>query len=72
MQAQKSQGSRTIIKSIVDLGRSLGLLVAAEGVEDQETLDYLNSLGCDLAQSYFISRPMPGDAARNWVEQRHP
>jgi EAL domain-containing protein (putative c-di-GMP-specific phosphodiesterase class I) len=71
MQAQKSQESRTIIKSIVELAHSLDLLVTAEGVEDQETLDYLNSLGCDLAQGYFISRPLPGDAARSWGEQRH-
>jgi EAL domain-containing protein (putative c-di-GMP-specific phosphodiesterase class I)/FixJ family two-component response regulator len=68
--AQQSRESRTVIKSIIDLGHSLGLAVTAEGVEDVETLNYLNSLGCDLAQGYFIARPMPGDAARNWVEQR--
>ena len=72
MQAQRSGESRTVIKSIIDLGHSLGLLVTAEGVENFKTLDYLNSLGCDLAQGYFIARPMWGDAARNWVEQRKP
>jgi len=70
MQAEQSQESRTVIKSIVDLGHSLGLVVTAEGVEDLSTLNYLNSLGCDLAQGYFIARPMAGDAARNWIEQR--
>jgi EAL domain-containing protein (putative c-di-GMP-specific phosphodiesterase class I) len=70
MQAQNSSEARTVIKSIVDLGHSLGLLVTAEGVENLKTLDYLNSLGCDLAQGYFIARPMWGEAARNWVEQR--
>jgi EAL domain-containing protein (putative c-di-GMP-specific phosphodiesterase class I)/FixJ family two-component response regulator len=70
MQAQHSSESRTVIKSIVELGHSLGLLATAEGVEDFETLNYLNSLGCDLAQGYFIARPMWGEAARNWVEQR--
>jgi EAL domain-containing protein (putative c-di-GMP-specific phosphodiesterase class I)/FixJ family two-component response regulator len=70
MQAQQSSESRTIIKSIIDLGRSLGLIVTAEGVEDLKTLDYINSLGCDLSQGYFIARPMPGEAARSWVEQR--
>jgi EAL domain-containing protein (putative c-di-GMP-specific phosphodiesterase class I)/FixJ family two-component response regulator len=70
MQAQQSSESRSVIKSIVELGHSLGLLVTAEGVENLKTLDYLNSLGCDLAQGYFIARPMPGEAARNWVEQR--
>jgi len=70
MQAPHSSESRSVIKSIVELGHSLGLLVTAEGVENLKTLDYLNSLGCDLAQGYFIARPMPGEAARNWVEQR--
>ncbi len=70
MQAQNSSESRTVIKSIVELGHSLGLLVTAGGVENLKTLDYLNSLGCDLAQGYFIARPMPGEAARAWVEQR--
>jgi len=70
MDAQQSQESRTIIRSIIDLGHSLGLLVAAEGVEDLATLNYLNSLGCDLAQGYFIARPMSGAAAADWAKQR--
>ena len=70
MDAQHSQESRTIIKSIIELGHSLGLLVAAEGVEDLQTLNYLMSLGCDLAQGYFIARPMPGEAATRWARQR--
>jgi EAL domain-containing protein (putative c-di-GMP-specific phosphodiesterase class I) len=70
MQAQQSQESRTVIKSIIDLGHSLGLLVTAEGVEDLDTLNYLNSLGCDLAQGYLIGHPMPGDAARSWAERK--
>jgi len=59
-----------VIKSIVDLGHSLGLQVAAEGVEEQETLDYLKELGCDLAQGYLIARPMSGESARQWVQER--
>jgi EAL domain-containing protein (putative c-di-GMP-specific phosphodiesterase class I)/FixJ family two-component response regulator len=70
MQAQHSSESRSVIKSIVELGRSLGLIVTAEGVEDLKTLEYINRLGCDLAQGYFIARPMPGEDARNWTEQR--
>jgi EAL domain-containing protein (putative c-di-GMP-specific phosphodiesterase class I) len=70
MRAQQSQESRSVIKSIIDLGHSLDLLVAAEGVEDQATLDYLNNTGCDLAQGYLISRPMREEAVRNWIERR--
>lgn len=69
MTASLSQESRTIIKSIVELGHGLGLKVAAEGVEDQQTLDYLNSLGCDLAQGYLIACALPGDEVAAWVAQ---
>ncbi|MGH9291407.1 MAG: putative bifunctional diguanylate cyclase/phosphodiesterase [Acidimicrobiales bacterium] len=48
-----------LVRSTVDLGHSLGLRVVAEGVEDLATLDLLASVGCDLAQGYFISRPVP-------------
>jgi EAL domain-containing protein (putative c-di-GMP-specific phosphodiesterase class I) len=72
MNARQSQESRTIIKSVIDLGHSLGLVVTAEGVEDVETFNYLNDLGCDLAQGYFIARPMPGEAALTWTERTRP
>jgi EAL domain-containing protein (putative c-di-GMP-specific phosphodiesterase class I) len=70
LKAQQSQESRTIIKSIIDLGHSLGLVVTAEGVEDIDTFNYLISLGCDLAQGYFIARPMPGEAACRWAKRK--
>jgi EAL domain-containing protein (putative c-di-GMP-specific phosphodiesterase class I) len=37
------------------------LRVVAEGIEDGDTLDLLSELGCDLAQGYYISRPMPAN-----------
>jgi EAL domain-containing protein (putative c-di-GMP-specific phosphodiesterase class I) len=59
-----------VIKSIIDLGHSLGMLVTAEGVEDLDTLNYINSLGCDFAQGYLIAHPMLGDDARIWAERK--
>lgn len=70
IQSQRSQEARTVIKSIVDLGHSLGLQVTAEGVEDEATFNYIKGLGCDLAQGYWISRPMWGNMARDWVLRR--
>jgi EAL domain-containing protein (putative c-di-GMP-specific phosphodiesterase class I) len=67
---KQTKESLTVIKSIVDLGHSLGLRVTAEGVDDENTLNYLNTLGCDLAQGYFIARPMSGEATRDWERQR--
>lgn len=70
MDSGASAESRAITRSIVDLGRSLGLLSTAEGVEDQDTLDYLQTLGCDLAQGYFISRPLKDVDVPVWYRQR--
>lgn len=69
LSAARSQESRTIIKSIISLGHSLGINVTAEGIEDQETLDFLRQCGCNLAQGYFIGRPMEGDAIAAWMAQ---
>ena len=70
LSAMSSSESRTIIKAIVGLGQALDLKVVAEGVEDQETLDFLKHLGCDLAQGYFIARPMPPDNVAGWLAAR--
>jgi EAL domain-containing protein (putative c-di-GMP-specific phosphodiesterase class I) len=68
--AARSQESRTVIKSIVDLGHGLGLSLTAEGVEDEETLKFLKEIGCDLAQGYHMARPMPGDQALSYSNSR--
>jgi diguanylate cyclase (GGDEF)-like protein len=65
--AGSSEESRSVIRSVVDLGRSLGLRSTAEGVEDGETLDFLRRIGCDLAQGFHIARPMPGPEVISWA-----
>lgn len=60
--------SRAVVKSIVDLGHSLGLRTTAEGVEDEQTLHFVKSIGCDLAQGYFIARPMTGERIMDWID----
>lgn len=50
-----------IVQSTIDLAHNLGLNVVAEGAESEPVLMRLRELGCDLAQGYFIGRPMPGD-----------
>jgi diguanylate cyclase (GGDEF)-like protein len=67
MTARRSQESRTVIKSIVDLGRSLGLKCTAEGIEDNDTLNYLRDIGCDAAQGYLIARPLMAEHATQWA-----
>ena len=48
-----------LVRSTIDMGHSLGLKVTAEGVETAATQALLAAMGCDLAQGYFIARPMP-------------
>jgi len=70
MTASSSQESAVVIRSIIDLGHSLGLECTGEGVEDAEALSLLNDLGCDLAQGYFIARPMSSDQVADWLSAR--
>ena len=56
-----------IVRSTIDLGHNLGLRVAAEGVEDEATRERLRELGCDLAQGFGISRPLPLSRFVAWL-----
>lgn len=62
----------TIVRSTIDLGHNMGLVVVAEGIENQATWDMLNAMGCDVAQGYFISKPMAADALPKWIAQEAP
>ena len=57
----------TIVRSTIDLGHNLGLKVVAEGVEDLSVWNMLRTLGCDDAQGFFMSRPLPPDALAAWI-----
>jgi EAL domain-containing protein (putative c-di-GMP-specific phosphodiesterase class I) len=50
-----------LVRATIQLGHDMELRVVAEGIEDVATLELLSELGCDLAQGYFISRPMPAN-----------
>jgi diguanylate cyclase (GGDEF)-like protein len=58
-----------IIRSTIELGHNMGLKVIAEGVEDAEAWRILRDLGCDMAQGYYVSPPMPGDDLQEWLKQ---
>ena len=55
----QSVNDRVIVSAVLSLARELGLQAVAEGVEDIEQLNFLESKGCPLVQGYYIGRPMP-------------
>ena len=54
--------SAAIVRSTIELAHALGLKVVAEGIEDQQALDAVSGFGCDYAQGFHFSRPLPADA----------
>ncbi|WP_053057803.1 EAL domain-containing protein [Rubrobacter aplysinae] len=69
---EHSSGSIAITNTIITLGRDLGLKVVAEGVETVEQLSNLQELGCDLAQGFYFSRPLPDPEMAGLLESRAP
>lgn len=65
-----SPGDLKLVKSTIQLAHELGISVVAEGVEDADTLKLLETVCCDKAQGYFISRPMPLEAFAGWLAGR--
>jgi len=53
--------------STVGLGHALGLRVVAEGIEDRASWEALAGMDCDVAQGYYLSRPLPPDALARWL-----
>jgi len=64
-----SKDAELIVRSTIDLVHDLGRKVVAEGIETQASWDQLAKLGCDIAQGYFIARPMPAEELQGWVER---
>lgn len=59
-----------IVETCVMLGHKLNMEVVAEGVETLEALSLLTQMGCDIAQGYYIARPMPAEAFISWQQNR--
>jgi diguanylate cyclase (GGDEF)-like protein len=60
----------SIVRAIVDLGRSLDLEIVAEGIENDVQLEVLRSVGCTLGQGYYFSRPVPAEVFERWWARR--
>lgn len=62
------ENDAVIVRSTIDLAHNLGLNIVAEGIETRETLDLLTDLGCDGAQGYYFSHPLPAEAFLSYMK----
>jgi EAL domain-containing protein (putative c-di-GMP-specific phosphodiesterase class I) len=65
----QDQSALELVRSIIALGKNMGMVVVAEGVEHKEEARLLKELGCDLAQGYLFARPMPELDVTNFVSK---
>jgi diguanylate cyclase (GGDEF)-like protein len=68
LQMGANHADETIVRSIIDLAHNLEMRAVAEGVEDSAILTRLGELGCDVAQGYHISRPLPAKSFERWMD----
>jgi diguanylate cyclase (GGDEF)-like protein len=64
------ENDAAIVRSTIELARTLGLQVVAEGVESERAWLMLGQFGCHAAQGYYLSRPVPAEALETWLTQR--
>ncbi|MGZ8266978.1 MAG: EAL domain-containing protein, partial [Burkholderiales bacterium] len=60
------ESAKVILNSSIQLAKNLKIMAVAEGVETHAQWDLLEELGCDLAQGYFIAKPMAAAAYVDW------
>src|SRR5690606_33577548 len=68
--AMGAPSGSSIVGAIVGLAHELGLHVVAEGIETQAQFDALRGFGCDIAQGYLVSRPLPRQRLVGWLRER--
>jgi EAL domain-containing protein (putative c-di-GMP-specific phosphodiesterase class I) len=72
MKMDEDPDGHAIVRSAIHLGRDLGFSVTAEGVENEATWAMLETLGCDTAQGYYLTRPIPPDELTAWLHGSGP
>jgi diguanylate cyclase (GGDEF)-like protein len=72
MKMERDADDAKIVRSTIDLGHNMGLIVVAEGLESEAVWELLRKMGCDQAQGYFISRPIPADQLAGWLDRWSP
>jgi EAL domain-containing protein (putative c-di-GMP-specific phosphodiesterase class I) len=71
MDIDENEDDDAIVRSTIDLAHNMGLSVVAEGVQSEAALQRLVALGCDEAQGYLFSRPLPAEELAHWMRSEH-
>jgi EAL domain-containing protein (putative c-di-GMP-specific phosphodiesterase class I) len=58
-----------VVRSTIELAHNLGLRTVAEGIEDAFTFERLRALGCELAQGFHMSKPLPATSLVSWWDR---
>jgi diguanylate cyclase len=67
MNIMNNENDATIVKAIINLAHNLGLQVTAEGVESKEIMAKLKDYGCDIAQGYYLNKPLSVTDFKQWI-----
>ena len=70
MNLEKNPSNAIILETIMTLAKGMGVKTIAEGVENQNQLDFLKSIGCDIVQGYFINKPLELDAFEEFISSK--
>lgn len=65
----ESPKDAAIVKAIVEIGQNFGLTLVSEGIETAKDASYISSLGCDIMQGYWISKPLPQQTVIEWFQK---
>ncbi|OCA88766.1 sensor domain-containing protein [Pseudobacillus wudalianchiensis] len=66
---EEEEADKAIAKAMISLARNLGLMIVAEGVENEKQMEILRKAGCDAAQGYFFSRPLDTSAFLDYIRR---
>lgn len=69
MHMVEDEEANAIVETCILLGHKLNMKVVAEGVKSQAIWDKLSAMGCDIAQGFFIAKPMPAENILEWIKQ---
>ncbi len=68
----EDEASKSIIEASIGLAHAFGCSIVAEGVETKSQCTLLMGMGCDIAQGYFIAKPMPAEEVNQWLSEWNP